>query len=89
MTAFYTAVAKNLSVSESVRKRGITGKAFIEMVVEPDGTTSNHKLVKGIDPEFDQVALNAEMNVNPRWNPGKNKGVPVRQKYVVPVALRD
>jgi len=88
MAAFYEALLKNLSVPESVLKRGIMGKVFIEMVVEPDGTTSNHKVIKGIDPEFDQVALSSVKNIDLRWNPGKQKGVPVRQKYVIPVVLK-
>jgi protein TonB len=88
MATFYEALLKNLSVPESVLKRGIMGKVFIEMVVEPDGTTSNHKVIKGIDPEFDQVALSSVKNIDLRWNPGKQKGVPVRQKYVIPVVLK-
>jgi TonB family protein len=88
MAAFYEAVVKNISVPESVIKRGVMGRVFIELVIEPDGTTSNHKLIKGVDSEFDEVALNAVKNANLRWNPGRQKGMPVRQKFVIPIALQ-
>lgn len=88
MNVFFEAVNKNLTVPESVKARGINGRVFIEFIVEPDGTTSGHHLLRGVDAEFDAIALHAVKNTPVRWNPGKQKGKPVRQKLVVPITLR-
>jgi protein TonB len=55
--------------------------------VEKDGSISNVKIAKGVDPSLDREAMRV-INSMPRWTPGKIKGQPVRVKYTVPVNFR-
>ena len=66
---------------------GIQGRVFVSFIVEPDGSISNAKLVRRVDPSLDQEALRvvAEM---PKWIPGKQNGAAVRVKYNVPVTFK-
>jgi TonB family protein len=85
ITALNEAIQSQLVFPSEAKAKGITGKVFIEFIIEPDGTTSNHKVIKGIGAGCDEEAIRAMLAANIRWNPGKQKNVPVRQKYVVPV----
>ena len=66
---------------------GIQGRVFVSFIVEPNGSVSNAKLVRRVDPSLDQEALRvvAEM---PKWIPGKQHGAAVRVKYNVPVTFK-
>lgn len=85
MTAMIEAIQSKVVFPYEAKTKGITGKVFIEFIIEPDGTTSNHKVIKGIGGGCDEEALRAMVAADVHWNPGKQKNVPVRQKYVVPI----
>ncbi|MBX2966406.1 MAG: TonB family protein [Cyclobacteriaceae bacterium] len=85
MTALNEAIQNQLVFPGEAKAKGIAGKVFIEFIIEPDGSTSNHRVIKGIGSGCDEEALRAMLATNIRWNPGKQKNVPVRQKYVVPI----
>lgn len=85
ISALNAAIQNQLVFPEEAKAKGITGKVFIELIIEPDGTTSNHKVIKGIGSGCDEEALRAILATNIRWNPGKQKNVPVRQRYVIPI----
>ena len=61
-------------------------KVFVEMIIEPDGTTSNHKPVMGIGAGCDEVKLYELIATNVKWNQ-PTKGLAVRQKYVIPITF--
>ncbi len=85
MTAFYEAINRELVIPEQAIKMGVEGKVYVEMIVEPDGSTSAYKLLKGIGAGCDEEAVRAIVAANVKWNPGKQHGVAVRQKYVLPI----
>ncbi len=87
MAVFYQEIARTIQVPTQVRRNQAEGKIFIEFVVETDGTTSNHRVTRGIDPEADQATLEAVKSANVKWNPGKQRGTPVRTKVVIPITL--
>jgi periplasmic protein TonB len=49
-----------------------------------DGTVSNVKLARGVDPLIDNEALKS-VQTSPRWKPGKHKGKLVRVSYIISV----
>ena len=65
----------------------IQGRVVCSFIVERDGSISDVKVVKGVDPALDQEAKRVLKSM-PRWNPGKQNGQPVRVKYTVPVTFR-
>jgi tonB family C-terminal domain len=65
----------------------IQGRVIVAFIVEPDGSISNAKLVRSLDPSIDQEALRVVRQM-PKWIPGKQNGVAVRVKYNVPVIFK-
>lgn len=85
--SFYEKVSSLLEIPEQTRAMGISGKVFVEFVVEPDGTASGHRLIRGVEPEADQAVLAAIRKADVRWNPATRGGIPVRSKLVIPVTV--
>jgi protein TonB len=73
-------VAKNIVYPQIPLDNGIQGKVFLQFVVEKDGSLSNIKVVKTIDPELGSEAVRV-LESSPKWNPGKQQGNPVRVNY--------
>ncbi|QKJ32043.1 M56 family metallopeptidase [Mucilaginibacter mali] len=68
------------------KKRGVQGKVFCSFVVEKDGSISNIKVVRGIGAGADEEAVRVIAGM-PKWNPGMQNGVKVRQLYTVPISF--
>lgn len=64
---------------------GCTGKMIIECMIEEDGTLTNAKILRGIDPTLDQMVIDIVAS-SPRWTPGTHKGNPVR--VIVPFPIQ-
>jgi protein TonB len=60
------------------------GRVFVSFVVEPDGSLSNIKILKGVSPELDAEALRV-IRMAPKWKPGKQGGQPVRVQFNIPI----
>ena len=74
----------NENVSPSVLEKGLHGRVFASFVVEKDGSLSDFKIVKSLDPDLDKETLRLLKSM-PYWSPGTINGEPVRVKYTVPV----
>ncbi len=77
----------NMKYPPKARRQGIQGKVFVEFVVNKDGAISDVKALKGISPECDVVAVEAVAK-SPKWKPGYQRGVPVRQRTVMPLTFK-
>ena len=65
----------------------IQGTVIVAFIVEPDGSVSNAKLVRSVDPSIDQEALRVVRQM-PKWNPGKRAGIPVRVRCCLPIKFK-
>lgn len=63
---------------------GVPGRVIIQFVVEKDGTVTNPKVVRSVDPYLDRDALKL-FDRMPRWTPGEQGGQKVRVEMAVPV----
>ena len=84
--AFYRYVGQTVKYPPSAIRRGVSGKVFVEFVVDQDGSLSDIKIVKGIGGGCDEEARRVIEN-SPRWNPGKQRGQAVRVRMVVPISF--
>ena len=75
-------VQKKTKYPEAATINGIHGKVYITFIVENDGTVSNVKVAKGVDPLIDDEAVKA-VSSSPKWTPGKQRGIAVRVSYVI------
>ena len=67
-------------------ENGIQGRVICSFIVETDGSISNVKVSKSVDPALDKEAVRVISSM-PKWNPGTLKGKTVRVKYTVPVTF--
>jgi periplasmic protein TonB len=87
MPAFYEYVSKKLKYPAQARRMGIEGKVFVEFVMERDGSITDVKAIKGIGAGCDEEAVRVLQSA-PKWKPGKQRGKPVRQRMVLPIAFK-
>ena len=80
-------VGKNIKYPQIARETGIQGRVFIGFVVEPDGSVSNVKLLRGIGGGCDEEAMRVVKSM-PKWKPGKQRGKAVRVSYQIPVYFK-
>ena len=85
--ALFEYLSKSIRYPEEARKKSVQGRVIATFVVEKDGSISNARVVKSVDPLLDAEALRV-VNAMPSWNPGKQNGEAVRVKYTVPVAFK-
>ena len=76
--------SENLHYPDQAKEQGIQGKVYVTFIVETDGTVSDIRVVRGIGGGCDEEALRV-VKIMPRWNPGSQRGVPVRVQFTLPV----
>ena len=54
-------------------ENGIQGRVVVQFVVEKDGSVSQVKVVRGVDPSLDKEAVRVISSM-PKWIPGKQNG---------------
>lgn len=69
------------------QENGVSGRVVVSFIVERDGSITDVKVFKSIDPSLDKEAMRAARSM-PNWVPGKQNGTTVRVKYNLPVAFR-
>jgi len=84
MGALMKYLAENIKYPSLAKESGIQGRVFINFVVEPDGSISNVKVLRGIGGGCDEEAVRVVKSM-PKWKPGKQRGKPVRVSYNLPV----
>ena len=68
-------------------ENGVQGRVTVQFVVEKDGSITDVKVAKPVDPSLDKEAVRAVKSM-PHWIPGKQNGSSVRVKYMVPVVFK-
>ena len=79
--------SNNVKYPVVAQENGVQGRVVVSFVVERDGSITDVKVVRGVDPSLDREASRV-VRAMPRWIPGKQNGSAVRVKYNVPVAFR-
>ena len=83
----YEYLGKNIKYPQIARETGIQGRVFVNFVVEPDGSVSNVKVLRGIGGGCDEEAMRVVKGM-PKWSPGKQRGKTVRVSYTLPVVFK-
>jgi protein TonB len=87
LEAFYKYLGKNLIYPAQARRMGIEGRVFLSFVVEKDGSLTDITVMKGIGAGCDEESIRVMKNA-PKWNPGKQRGQPVRVRYSFPIVFQ-
>jgi periplasmic protein TonB len=73
-------LSKNIHYPPKAIELGLSGRVYINFVVDKDGAIRHATVTRGIDPMLDEEALRV-INTMPRWKPGLQNNKPVRVSY--------
>ncbi len=77
----------NIKYPTQAKELGIQGRVFVSFVIEKDGSVSDVVLLRGIGGRCDEEAIRVIKNM-PKWIPGKQRNIPVRVRFTLPVSFR-
>ena len=85
--ALLTWLSQNIKYPAKAEENGVQGVVHVRYAVERDGSITDVKVMKSVDPALDKEAVRVVKSM-PRWIPGKQKGETVRVRLTVPVTFR-
>ena len=77
----------NMKYPVVAAENGVQGRVVVSFVVERDGSITDVKVARSVDPSLDREAVRVVKGM-PHWIPGKQNGSAVRVKYNVPVSFK-
>lgn len=84
--AFSRWVNMRLVYPELAKENGVQGRVTVQFTIEKDGTVTNVKVLRGVDPALDAEAVRV-VSSSPKWTPGMMRGNVVRVNYTYPVVF--
>jgi protein TonB len=75
---------ESIKYPEEAKSLNISGIVYLTFIVEEDGSISNLHIIRGIGGGCDEEALRVVKSMA-SWIPGKQRGVPVRVQFNLPV----
>lgn len=81
---FYNYLRKNLEYPSSAKVSGTMGLVILSFVIDEEGSITNIKVVKGINEELNNAAIEVLRN-SPKWNPGLKGGIPFQARMQIPI----
>jgi protein TonB len=86
LAGLYAMVRKNLKYPRQARQMNVDGKVTVEFIVNRDGSAVDMNVISGIGAGCDEEAKRV-IGLT-KWNPGKQRGKPVRVKMVMPIIFK-
>lgn len=83
---FYQFIGKNFVVPKEAVTNKISGKLIIQFIIEKDGKITEPKILKSLGYGLDEEAIRVITRYE-NWIPGKQRGVPVRVQYSIPLTI--
>lgn len=80
-------VARHLEYPEIAKENGVSGRVMLEFTVQPDGSVTNVRVLRGIDPTLDAEAVRV-VSSSPKWEPGRQRDRAVKVTYTFPVIFQ-
>ena len=80
-------LGKNIKYPVAAQEAKIEGRVIVQFVVGRDGSVSDAKVMRGVNPELNAEAVRV-VSIMPNWIPGKQRGKAVAVKYTMPIMFR-
>ncbi len=80
-------VNSKLQYPEIAKENGVQGRITLQFTVNPDGSVSNVKVLRGVDSSLDKEAVRV-VSMSPKWKPGKQRDRAVKVTYTFPVIFQ-
>ena len=84
---FRTWVTERFKYPAIAQENGIQGRVILQFVIEKDGSLSNVQVLQTADAILSDEAVRV-VKSSPKWSPGKQRNMPVRIKYTLPIEFR-
>jgi len=78
---------QNIKYPVIAQETGIEGRVTVRFVVGKDGTVSDVRVVRSLDPSCDKEAVRVVKSLS-KWTPGRQNGRAVAVYYTVPVTFK-
>lgn len=82
--ALFKYLAQNIKYPQIAKEAGITGRVFVNFVIDKQGNVTEVKVLRGIGGGCDEEAVRVVKNM-PKWSAGKQRGKPVKVSYNLPI----
>ena len=87
-------IADNIKYPEEAKAKGLSGKVFVQFVINKEGDVVNAKIARGVDPILDNEAIRVIQSL-PKWKPGEQSKridgekvwVPKNVSFTVPITF--
>lgn len=83
---FYKYLGRNYRFPSEAQKNGVRGRLYISFAVEKDGKLTDYSFKNDLGYGTREEAIRV-LDRSPKWNPGKQHGIPVRVKYNININL--
>lgn len=80
-------IEQNKVYPQEAIAKGIEGRVIVKFTVEEDGTVTNGKIVRGVDPLLDKEALRL-VSIMPKWKPARLDDKDIRAIYNLPLSFK-
>lgn len=80
-------VYRYIKYPESAIDEGVQGTVQVNFVIEKDGSVTQARVVRSVDPRLDQAALDI-VEISPKWKAARLHGRKVRSSLTIPIEFR-
>ncbi|MCC9062843.1 M56 family metallopeptidase [Flavobacterium piscisymbiosum] len=87
LTKFYKFIGENFKMSAEANKIKIKGKAYMQFIIEKDGTLSDIKTIKDPGYGLGDEAIRV-LKLSPKWTAATQEGKAVRVMYSLPITFQ-
>ena len=87
MGALMQYLSENIKYPKEAEQKGIQGRVICSFVVEKNGSITDVKVRRRVDPSLDDEAVRVIKGM-PKWIPGKHYGKPCRVRFQLPVTFK-
>jgi len=81
---FFEAIASKMKYPTGLKDKG---KSFVEFTIDSVGQMKDVRLIKGFNELADKEAVRVLSTLNYPFNPGRQRGKPVRTRLVIPITF--
>jgi protein TonB len=87
MSAWNKYLSDNLKYPTQARRMGVEGSVIVVFVVNTDGSIQDVEVLRGVGGGCDEEAVRVVKGA-PKWEPGKQRGRPVRTRMRLPIRFK-
>lgn len=81
-------IESEMKYPQIAKENGIQGRVITNFIIEKDGTLTDPKVVRGVDPLLDQEAVRILKAMTAKWIPGEQTGKIVRVRFTLPIVFK-